>query len=66
LQSGKPKKWPKNGGCLQNGQMRFSMVSALQKWPNFLKLAMKWPNLATPDKIPKTESTVAEADWETC
>jgi len=42
--------------------MRFSMVSALQKWPNFLKLAMKWPNLATLDKIPKTESTAAEAE----
>ena len=28
---------------LHNGQVRFFMASALQKWPNFSKLAMKWP-----------------------
>jgi len=35
-------KWPKNSQILQNGQMRFFMANALQKWPNFSKLAMKW------------------------
>ena len=33
----------KNGQILQNGQMCFFMASPVQKWPNFSKLAMKWP-----------------------
>jgi len=36
-------KWPKNGQISQNGQMRFFMACAVKKWPNFSKLAMKWP-----------------------
>jgi len=34
---------PKNGQILQNGQIRFFMASAVKKWPNISKLAMKWP-----------------------
>jgi len=34
----------KSGQIVQNDQMRFFIASALQKWPNFLKLAMKWPS----------------------
>jgi len=33
----------KNGKISQNGQMRFFMASAVKKWQNVLKLAMKWP-----------------------
>jgi len=33
----------KNGQILHNGQMRFFMASAVNKWPNFSKLTMKWP-----------------------
>jgi len=33
------KKWPKSGQILQNGQLRFFMASAFQKWPNFSKSA---------------------------
>jgi len=33
----------KNDQILQNGQMRFFMASAVKKWPNFSKLAIKWP-----------------------
>ena len=33
----------KNGQILWNGQMCFFRASALKKWPNILKLAMKWP-----------------------
>ena len=33
----------KNGQNLQEGQMRFFMASAVKKWRNFSKLAMKWP-----------------------
>jgi len=36
-------KMVKNGQILQNGQMHFFMAGAVKKWPNFLKLAMKWP-----------------------
>ena len=35
--------WPKKGQILQNGQMRFFMASAVKKWPNFWKFAIKWP-----------------------
>jgi len=31
-----------NRQILHNGQVRFFMASALQKWPIFSKLAMKW------------------------
>jgi len=33
----------KNGQISQNRQMDFFMASAVLKWPNDLKLAMKWP-----------------------
>jgi len=36
------KNW-KNGQIFQNGQMCFFMASVFKKWPNFSKLAMKWP-----------------------
>ena len=32
-----------NGQISQNGKMCFFVASALQKWPSFSKLAMKWP-----------------------
>ena len=41
--SDKTEKMAKNCQILQNGQMRFFMASAVKKWPNFSKLAMKWP-----------------------
>jgi len=37
--SDKPKKWPN----FIKWQNCFFMASAVHKWPNFSKLAMKWP-----------------------
>jgi len=37
--SDKPKKWPN----FTKWPNAFFMASALQKWPNSSKLAMKWP-----------------------
>ena len=51
----------RNGRMLHNGQMRFFMASAVKKWPNFSKLAMKWP-IWQPWFAPLT----AEAGCEAC
>jgi len=32
-----------NQKMAQNGQMRFFMASAVKKWQNVSKLAVKWP-----------------------